>query len=513
MARSPPPVGPMTLFTAVLLPKRSSPRTTGTRRAGARRLTLAWALIGLITLAGLALRLAAARGDLWLDELWSLDLVSHITSPDQVFWAISHDNNHFLTSLWMYAVGQDASPRVYRAPAVALGTLSILAAARIGWRSNAASAVAAALLAACSYPFVDYGSEARGYAGLILASLLAIDLTMSVLDAMEAGPDRTASRRQVWLLAGVIALGTCAHLTMVVEAALLGLAAIGRLKLAGRSMREAIDGAVGMFSPSVLLLLPIAAAIGIGIVRQGEFTVGGQVPFAPERWLAGFGGLLGTMLGLPGVVATWAGPLVAGALVAAGLAARSIDRRWLPLALASLVLWPAALFVGRLPNTEHPRYFLAAGLILLILLAEVVGRLWERRGFPRVASVALVGLVSLGQVPPVLALLCDGRGAPGEAVALMGREGPTTFVAQPGLNIEPIVASFATRQGVAIGPAGRNDGCVNPAEWLITDGKGALIPQLTQAGPASCRTDYRIARLFRSAPWSGQAWAVYRRVK
>ena len=505
----------MTLFTAHPLRsavERSSRQNAGLVRNAARLISPAAALVGIITLIGCALRLAAARGDLWLDELWSIDLVSHITSPDQVFWAISHDNNHFLTSLWIYAVGQHASPLVYRLPAIVLGTLTIPVAARIGGRVSTAGAVVAAMLAACSYPLVDYGSEARGYAGLILASLLAIELAMSALDTMAAEPSHAASRQQRWLLAIVIALGTCAHFTMVVEAALLGLAAIGRSKLAGRSARQAVDDAVGLFFPALLLLLPIAAAVGVGVFKEGQFSVGGQVQFTPEHWLEGFGGLLGTMLGLPPTLDAWAGPLIAVVLVIAGTRFGWLDRRWLPLALASLLLWPATVFAIRLPNAEHPRYFLAAGLALLVVLAEVAARLWARGGASRAAAAALVALVCAGQMPPVLRLLRDHRGAPSNAVALIGADGRTTFASQPGMNIEPIVETYATLRGVAVIPADRTDACGHPAEWLILDGDGkAPVPDLAQAGPAACRRTYGVVRVFPSALWSGQAWAVYRR--
>lgn len=113
----------------------------------------------------LALRVAGAQGDLWLDEIWSL---AHVDggSPIDVFTSIHHDNNHHLNSLWLVLVGSHQPPMLYRVPAVAAGTATVLllASMRPGGR-------VAAVLAASSSFLVHYDSEARGYA---LAALFCV---------------------------------------------------------------------------------------------------------------------------------------------------------------------------------------------------------------------------------------------------------------------------------------------------------------------------------------------------
>ena len=79
-----------------------------------------------------------AQGDLWLDEAWSLKLVADISSPWAVFWAISHDNNHFLNSFWLSWLGPEAPAWAYRLPSVVFGTLAVPLAAWIGWRRGRA---------------------------------------------------------------------------------------------------------------------------------------------------------------------------------------------------------------------------------------------------------------------------------------------------------------------------------------------------------------------------------------
>ena len=106
------------------------------------------------------LRLAAARNDLWLDEIWSLDLAARVHRPIEVFTGLHHDNNHYLNTLWLWAVGPDRDALVYRLIALITGTATVAMAGRIG-RAGAAAALSAMLLFAVSYVMVVYSSEAR----------------------------------------------------------------------------------------------------------------------------------------------------------------------------------------------------------------------------------------------------------------------------------------------------------------------------------------------------------------
>ena len=96
--------------------------------APARGFTLS--ILGL-TFAGLLLRLFCARGDLWLDEIWSEQNLEKIHNVGEIFWGISQDNNHFLNSLWLWAVGPNAPPVLIRLASIVCGTLTIPVAARL----------------------------------------------------------------------------------------------------------------------------------------------------------------------------------------------------------------------------------------------------------------------------------------------------------------------------------------------------------------------------------------------
>src|SRR5438045_3855429 len=80
---------------------------------------------GVFLVLGVALRLVAIRGDLWLDEVCSLEYAHLIHSPLEVFTRSHEDNIHPLNTLYLYFLGQQQLFSVYRLLSLAsgLGTL------------------------------------------------------------------------------------------------------------------------------------------------------------------------------------------------------------------------------------------------------------------------------------------------------------------------------------------------------------------------------------------------------
>src|SRR5262245_53453229 len=79
-------------------------------------------LAGLVS-AGAALRISAAHGDLWLDEIWSLSFARGISAPWETITAIHHDNNHPLNTLALFAAVKAFG---IHAPAIAFRILPLL---------------------------------------------------------------------------------------------------------------------------------------------------------------------------------------------------------------------------------------------------------------------------------------------------------------------------------------------------------------------------------------------------
>ena len=160
-----------------------------------------------ILVAAAAVRVCGARGDLWLDEIWSLRAVSQISSPLDVFTKIHYDNNHYLNTLFLYYVGPHGNSLQYRAFSILAGVGAVAMAWLVGRRRSAAAGLLTMLLTAFSYVMVLYSSEARGYIAAVFFALLSFYLL-----------DRHFETKQWWLATMFslsAAMGFLSHLTFL----------------------------------------------------------------------------------------------------------------------------------------------------------------------------------------------------------------------------------------------------------------------------------------------------------
>ena len=471
------------------------------------------ALCGIVaaTVVGCLLRIVMAQGDLWLDEAWSLKLVAGISSPWAVFWEISHDNNHFLNSFWLSWLGPEAPAWAYRVPSVVFGTLAIPIAAGIGWRRGRVGAVVAAWFVALSMPLVIYGSEARGYAGLVACSLVAIASFEPAFDGLMVG--QTPGRSQAtWILGLSIGIGTLCHLTMLATLAIPGLTAALRLKSSGRNLGTCIDLTTTLFGPSLLCLLPAMAAILAGLVYRGGFETGDVVTFTISDFGAGFGGMLRCMLGLPRVVPTSLVFFVATALVVVAFTVDGIAPLLRSLGFAGLIVLPAGMAFAHLPNLEFPRYFLVPGLVSLLIEADLVGRLWGRGStIPCVAAISLLCATTIGQAAADLSAVVAGRGASGEALSIMAQDGRAAYSSDSQFKSATVAEVAARRQHIALTYVSADRFCSDVPDWyIVTDGE-AEAPSLISLGQGSCSVPFAKRATFPASELSGMRWILYRR--
>src|SRR5262249_1679320 len=70
--------------------KKQGLMSTALRPAASGRVVVGLVALGL---GALVVRLGCARGDIWLDEIWSLDVVSRLNSAAAIL-TLRHDNNH-----------------------------------------------------------------------------------------------------------------------------------------------------------------------------------------------------------------------------------------------------------------------------------------------------------------------------------------------------------------------------------------------------------------------------------
>ena len=136
-----------------------------------------WILLSLLII-------VASRGDLWLDEVWSLNLAQRAHSVTDVFLRLRHDNNHPINTLFMYWLGPQENLRWYRLLSAVSGIGTLFVVGHVAQRKwGRMEAIVALALAGTSYPLVLYFSEARGYAPAILCAVAAY----AILDSPRRG--------------------------------------------------------------------------------------------------------------------------------------------------------------------------------------------------------------------------------------------------------------------------------------------------------------------------------------
>jgi hypothetical protein len=439
-----------------------------------------------------ALRLLAANGALWTDEAWSMVYAEQARTPAGVFLRINHDNNHHLYSLWLQAVGRDAAPLLARLPAVIAGTLTVLVAAVFAGRHSRAAGVVAALLFAVSPTLVTFGSEARGYAPMLLAAMV---LMLLASDAIDRKPTKPAAP---WLLALTAALGMLSHLTMAAPVALATLwVYLDRRTAVGPD--HALRETARLFGPA---LLATAAVIGLVFAAAAAsptgMRLGGYLPFDWGDYGAALGDLATWTAGLA-LPLSWLGPLLV-ALAACWVALKpplwvGSRARLYAILILAVPLGAALLQPG---NAGFARYYLASALGLLLLLAEGLGRAIAQAGWRRGLAIVALALITGAGLWRGAQLIELGRGRPDRAAALIGA-GPVAL--QP-VRFEAALSLAAARRGEVLNVA---RGCA-PAKFVL-----AAAGRLDRPAEAIARCGIRYRRIASAGttPLSGDGWTLY----
>jgi len=455
-----------------------------------------WAAVAALTLVGLGLRIAAARGGMWTDEAWSVVNAAQARDPLGVFLRINHDNNHHLNSLWLQAVGVHASPILARAPAVLAGTLAIPTAASLFARRSAAGAIAAAALFAFSPIMVIYGSEARGYSSMMLAMLFMTLLTTNAVEGRVSGATP-------WLIALTAALGVLSHLTMLAPVALLSLwVYLERRSSVGLS--DAVSDALTLMGPALvasaaMLLLVLIPAI----VSPTGLQTGGYNPFNFQNYIVGLSNMESWTVG-------WTFPtrwLAIIPLLGIGLAA--LVRR--PIAMDSgprsrlygilITGVPLVIFVERIGNAQFARFFLCSAIALLLLGAEWAAQAAKGNRTNRVLCTTASLLFVLTAFSHDRRFLELARGQPERAIQLMEGEAPRG--APVDIHTHMLVAPMIVAAEQADYPLAQAEGCA-PAKFMIVARDALSTPDIMRCG-----------RRMRAIGWSdatdltGDAWVLY----
>lgn len=444
-----------------------------------------WWIVAAIAALGLGMRIAAAQGGLWLDEAWSAVMADQAGTPLAVFLNINHDNNHHLNTLWLQFVGLDARPLLQRALSIGTSTATIIVAALIGARRNAATAILAALFFALSPLLVTYGSEARGYAPMLLAFLCAIDLIDRWLARQAAPPPAIP-------LAIAALLGLLAQLSMAFGLVALGLWSLWQLRQRPAALFATL---ARLWSPAA-----IAAAIALALIfvpawRSGGMAFGAAEPFALARLGAGL-----VQAFHYGFGSIWPSAVI---IIVAVLLLGVPRGRLAGGGYASLLAAPLLVLVGQLPNAGVARLYLTPAAGALLLFALLLGNAFSqgKRALPVVLTAATVLLMALTS----FTLIRDRRADPARAIAAIATRAPAgtdAAVEHPRSDAILIAAAASAHYPLQI-----RQTCP-AARFLFVERDG---DQPFPAAPTHCAARYREIAGDTVQGLSGTQWKLYER--
>lgn len=374
------------------------------------------ALVTAATVAALVLRLAAASGDLAIDEVWSLHLIDwfavHEPGLRGLVALFLHDNTHPLNTLAI-RLGQLLDPGeppgwVYRSLAILSGTLLVPTLACLAPRRERVATMLGCAMLAIGLPLVQYGSEARGYATMLLAALAVL----FALARWQAHPN--AGDRVLFVVAA--SLGCLSHLLFLPVLAACGAMAVAGGRFGLRGHRASLNDLLGLFFiPGAIGAAYAVFFIVLGFYGKSEPTSAGYSVRVMAGTTTGF-----SAIGLP---ATACVLLALGALAGLALLARRRDPRAIFYAVAVAAMPLVFLGLG-LVRYPQPRYFLVPAVFSLLLsgqaLAAMIRRAWPARCF--VAGAVLGGFFVLQGIQ-LAGLLTWGRGSYGQAIAAMASGG------------------------------------------------------------------------------------------
>ena len=464
-----------------------------------------YALLAALLVGGL-LRFYASVGDLWLDEVWSLKIAKHCHTWRDVFTSLHVENNHYLSTLWFYALGPSQWFVSYRLPSIFAGIVTIALAIRLALPLGKAAALFTAALTSTSYLLVHYASEARGYSVMTMLALTCIALALNHA--------KRPTLRTTILLNIAMSLGLLSQLLFAVFAGLLGL----WLALGPRE-----DGATGKRLSRFVWacacgVLPAITLAALFVLDISKIPPGGTDPSHPLRVI-----VTALSLTLGGPHDGWLSLAFAAAAVTLTLVllARPLRRRNDLATLSFTLLAGLLVLLPLLSSPTHTplavRYFLVCVPLVLILLGGLLGELWQARGLKRaLAVVALLVYFVLNGVH-LSWLIRDGHGQYTQAVTYLGSQSSHGVELQISgdhdFRLTTMLDFYQTALPAEVGVdyKHRNDVPRGGTEWVITH---ALEPaQKPSPSMVIYGQTYRLQGVFPSSPLSGFTWYVYRKAR
>ncbi len=364
-----------------------------------------------------ALRLLAAAGDFYVDEIWSFFFARQLTSPLDAF-RLNHDNNHILNTLYLYLLGGkpfvfDGKPTFmpHRLVSVITGTASVWLLWKIASRRGRVEAFAALFLGGLSFPLVLYSSEARGYGLEMMFALASFLLARRYMDG------KGAWTAVLFWAAAILAF--LSHSSFVfIYLGLLIWTSVEQMR--SHPVKTALGRTVFVhLVPASFLALYYLFFLKTMVYGGGE--VEGVFKVVSET--------ASMALGLPsgGI----AGHLSLAAFIVLAVSGMCLLRGSSEpvFFLSALFIVPALTTSTIKPEFLYFRYFLVCFPFFYLLAAYALSALYRKPLWGRLVFFAMLGAYGVLNVNSTAGLIREGRGAYYEAVGYMVSESPGDVVA------------------------------------------------------------------------------------
>jgi hypothetical protein len=318
----------------------------------------------LLFVTGIILRSLAAQGELWLDEVWNIQAIRNLHSPLEVYTSPNKMDGHSsIFSILLFFLPSHATDLVYRTPSLLFSFITLIVIF-----ANSTQDIKLRLLTLTlfcySYLLILYGTEARGYSGMLM--FLALAHT-----SFEKIARKNATNIDLALFATATCLGFLFHYSIIIWFFGVILAFL---------LTTIIDRQIIKTKTALTLAIPSTFILIIYFVIVRHLPAGsGPHP-----------SFLDTYLNLISI--TWGGPpisLFAPYSIVAALIYGMLflwitssevslllkDNKLVALYyLFTIIIAPILLTLVVQPEIILPRYFLSISLIFLALLAQHIYR-------------------------------------------------------------------------------------------------------------------------------------------
>jgi hypothetical protein len=454
-----------------------------------------WAFVAAIVGIGAALRILAATGDLWFDEVWSWWIARGLLKT----WLI--DNNHPLNTLWIALVPDRSPAWAFRLLSIVTGSLTIALGAKFSRRWGAAHAIFTAALLCAAFPLVLYQSEARGYAAMLFALLASIEVTLLILDEqLPRGP---------LVLLVCVVLGVASHPAFIVGYIAILLITISIVWQRSHSATT-IANTLARLHLAPIVVMAIAY---FGFYLQMDFG-GGPAQSASAALRAAVSQL--STLSPTNLT------LIAACIALAIVSTLAHLRGATAIAALAIVTPVLAALTAHLQSGSllYVRYFLPSMLMSLLVAGWMLGELAanlaaQQNLFTKTIVPAIILAWLCGQAIPLSRLITLGRAHHSEALAFIvshSGPGPISVSSDQPTRTKVLVEFYRRRiEGGTRIHFLPDDAPMDQAEWIIRGPRDHNESSFTSPGGFH----YTLRNIFgtyrQDINGSGSTWQVYQR--